>query len=128
MVSRIFCQLQAIHADAVLHGPKAVLEMSGTLSDLCWPDVTGRMCCRLMRDLRYLDLSYNCALAAAPAQGEVGRFMSGDRSPEAYLNYLTFGIECAESNCAPSLQRRPKLVKWNSHMLMSFCHHFMLCR
>ena len=35
----------------------------GVLSELCWADASGRMCCRLMRDLQYLDLSHNSALS-----------------------------------------------------------------
>ena len=63
----------------MLHHAEAVLDpqLAGTLSELCWADVTGRMCCRLMRDLRYLDLSNNSVLAAAQAQGEDGQFVSG---------------------------------------------------
>ena len=52
---------------AEVHGS----ELAGVLSELCWPDANGRMCCRLMRDLRYVDLSRNEALSAAQLEEEL---------------------------------------------------------
>ncbi len=85
-----------MHVDAGLHDTEELLDLhsAGFLSELCWADVTGRMCWRLMRDLRYLDFSHNCALLAAPAQEEDEHFVSGDCDANFAVSSTVLLSEC----------------------------------